>query len=425
LLIAGELTGVFNSHQSGSVMIKKHGSYKENSPISLLIVDDSQAFRGLLRGIFDKHARITTVGESANGIQCLEYVVKYRPDVILMDMEMPLMDGMTALQHLMIHKPTPTIMFSSLTKEGTARSFDALKNGAVDFFCKDIFFQRNFIESLKEIIVRKVVNASRISAKSVEPAFPDGGIFPVHSNTVGKVVFCEECGSREVIDPANALEMTTVICSRCGDRVDLTLSHVYRRNSFITFIGAGEGGYSNLLNIIPKINADMHGSIIVQIYGETDHVDAFTDYLDSISTMRVHRIQDGLVIEGGNCYVSSSNQYISLKPYSAQYTLRCSDTYSPGLSPIDAAMSSIAAVCKDHVAGVILSGNETDGVEGIRAIQKSKGSTFVLDPRKCLCKGLPENIIQTCSSVTLRDESEIVRRIEHHHLQAKEKILTA
>ena len=395
------------------------------TPISLLVVDDSLPFRWVLRGIFDKHPKITLIGEASNGIQGLELLIKLKPDVIIMDMEMPLMDGMTALQHLMIHTPTPTIMFSSLTKEGTTRSFDALKNGAVDFVCKDMFFQGKIIESLKETTIQKVLNAALLSVKSVEPIFPDGGTDPLSSDIVQKVVFCEECGCREVINIINGMELSEIACSQCGDRIELNVANKYRRNNFITFIGSGEGGYSNLLNIIPNLHADISGSIIVQIYAKADHVDAFTEYLDSISNMKVIRIQDGLIIEGGNCYVASSNENISLKPYSAHYTLRCSENYSPGLSPIDAAMSSITSIFKDHVAGVILSGNETDGEEGIRAIQRNNGFTFILDTRNCLCKRLAENIHKRCSSEIIRDESGIVERIENLHLKAKETVLTA
>jgi two-component system, chemotaxis family, protein-glutamate methylesterase/glutaminase len=402
--------------------IKKTGN---SEPITLLIVDDSSAFRSVLRDIFDKHPRISIVGEVSNGIQGLDLLIKLKPDVIIMDMEMPLMDGMTALQHLMIHTPTPTIMFSSLTKNGTIRSFDAIKNGAVDFVCKDSFFQGKVIESLKESIISKVLNASALSVKSLEPVFPGGKTFPPSSNYAQKVVFCEECGCREVINIANNMEINEVKCSQCGDRVELNSANKYRRNNFITFIGAGEGGYSNLLNIIPKLNADMSGSLIVQIYDETDHVDAFTEYLGSISNMKVIRIQDGLIIEGGNCYVASCNENISLKPYSAHYTLRCSENYFPGLSPIDAAMSSIAAIFKDHVAGFILSGNETDGEKGICAIQENNGSTFILDPRNCLCKGMGENIFRKCKSEIIRDEVGIVKRIKNLHLKAKETVLTA
>ena len=118
--------------------------------ITLLLVDDSLVFRRVLRDIFDRTNSVKIIGEATNGIEALDMVLKLNPDVIIMDMEMPLMDGMTSLQHLMIHKPTPTIMFSSLTKEGTARSFDAIKNGAVDFVCKDSFFQGKEIGSLKK-----------------------------------------------------------------------------------------------------------------------------------------------------------------------------------------------------------------------------------------------------------------------------------
>jgi two-component system chemotaxis response regulator CheB len=406
-------------------MTRKIKNSSSSTHISLLVVDDSLPFRWVLRGIFDNHPRITIVGEAANGIQGLELLIKLKPDVIIMDMEMPLMDGITALQHLMIHTPTPTIVFSSLTKAGTTRSFDALKNGAVDFVCKDLFFQGQVIESLKETTIKKVLNASALSVKSVEPVFPGKKPYPPCSNTVPKVVFCEECGCREVITITNGMEISEIRCPQCGDRIELNAANKYRRNNFITFIGTGEGGYSNLLNIIPNLHADMSGSIIVQIYAQADHVDAFTEYLDSISNMNVIRIQDGLIIEGGNCYVASCNENISLKPYSAHYTLRCSENYSPGLSPIDAAMTSIASIFKDHVAGVILSGNETDGEEGIRAIQKSNGSTFILDGRNCLCKKLGENIHQKCSSVIIRDESGIVKKIESLHLKAKETVLTA
>jgi two-component system, chemotaxis family, protein-glutamate methylesterase/glutaminase len=406
-------------------MMRKVKNSSANALITLLVVDDSQAFRCVLRDIFDNHPKISIVGEASNGIQGLDLLIKLKPDVIIMDMEMPLMDGMTALQHLMIHTPTPTLMFSSLTKEGTTRSFDALKSGAVDFVCKDSFFQGKVTESLKETILTKVINASMLSVKSLEPVFPSGTPFPLSANNIPKVVFCEECGCREVINITNGMEIDEVTCAQCGDSIKVNLTNKYRRNNFITFIGAGEGGYSNLLKIVPKLNADMSGSLIVQIFAETDRVDSFTEYLDSISSMKVIRIQDGLIIEGGNCYVASCNENLSLKPYSAHYTLRCSENYFPGLSPIDAAMSSIAAIFKDHVAGIILSGNESDGVKGIRAIQKNNGSTFILDSRNCLCKRMGENILKKCSSEIIRDESEVVKRIESLHLKAKETVLAA
>jgi len=403
--------------------MRKDKVSEESERISLLIIDDSLSFRWILRDIFDGHQRVSIVGEASNGIHGLDLMMKLKPDVIIMDMEMPLMDGMTALQHLMIHTPTPTIMFSSLTKEGTTRSFDALKYGAVDFVCKDSFFQGKVLDSLKHNIISKVLNASSLSVRSQEPFSPDGRS---SSNTnIQKVVFCEECGSREVVEIKNDKGMTEIVCSKCGDRIQLDLSTKYIRNNFITYIGAGEGGYTNLLNIIPKLNAEMSGSLIVQIYAEADHVDSFTQYIDSISNIKVVRVQDGLIIEGGNCYLASCNENITLKPYSANYTLRCNDNYNPDLAPMDTAMTSIAGIFKDHVAGIVLSGNEIDGETGINTIQKNNGSTFVLNPAYCLCKKMGNNIFQKCSAKMIENEADIVKTIERLHLKAKETILTA
>ena len=134
-----------------------------STKISILIVDDSLVFRKFLEDIFDECEEITVVGEAQNGIEALDLVLKTNPDVILLDMEMPLMDGMTALQHLMIHRPTPTIMFSSLTESGTARCFDTLKNGAVDFVCKDFIFQKNSLQTYKKLIIDKVKKAARFN----------------------------------------------------------------------------------------------------------------------------------------------------------------------------------------------------------------------------------------------------------------------
>lgn len=285
-------------------------------------------------------------------------------------------------------------------------------------------FSKKIKEPFEETIVRKVLNAALFSVKTVEPGFPDGTTF-VCSNTLQEVVFCEECGWREVVNSVNGLEISEIKCTKCGDTIELNSPDKYRRNNFITFIGAGEGGYSNLLNIIPNLHAHMSGSIIVQIYAREDHVDAFTDYLDSISNMKVVRIHDGLIIEGGNCYVGSCNENISLKPYSANYTLRCTENLSPGVSSIDATMCSITSIFKNHVAGVILSGNETDGEMGVRAIQNNNGLAFILDPRNCLCKRLSMNIHQKCQPEIIRDESGIVKRIEDLHLKAKEQVLAA
>lgn len=386
--------------------------------ISVLVVDDSTVFRRVLKEIFDKNQNISIVGEATNGIEALELLLKVDPDVIIMDMEMPLMDGMTALQHLMIHKPIPTIIFSSLTKEGSVRSFDTLKYGAVDFVCKDFIFQGNEMADYESIIIQKVIRASKVAVKSVEPLFtPDSESPPVDPlEDTMKVVFCEDCGSQVRFDSASGEKY--VQCENCGDLIEINVIENYKRNNFLTVIGAGEGGYVNLLNIIPKLSADMNGAIIVVLYAEYGHVDVFTEYLDSITGIKVQRIKDGISIEGGNCYVASGEEYLFLKPFSAHYTIRSTRKKIPGHKPLDMAMNSIATIFKSKVAGILLSGSEIDGEIGIKAIQKNGGKVLVLNPNDCFCKDLSENIIKKCSVDKIVTENDLTKEILSLHKDA-------
>ncbi|THB77065.1 MAG: response regulator [Desulfobulbaceae bacterium] len=382
--------------------------------ISLLIVDDSLVFRKVLRDIFERTNSVNIIGEATNGIEALDMVLKLNPDVIIMDMEMPIMDGMTSLQHLMIHKPTPTIMFSSLTKEGTARSFDAIKNGAVDFVCKDAFFQNQDIGIFEKEIVYKVIYASKVIVRSVEPMFAKKDDIPPISAKPSDIIFCEECGARNIFEAEQKKELKELRCKNCGDLLEVNLINKYKRINYVTVIGTGLGGYSNLLRIIPGIPDDVGGAIIAIIYDESHRVDAFTDYLNAVSKIKVNRMADGVNLEGGNCYIASSFDNVYMKPYSAQYTIRRTKAI-PGYGPVDLIMNSITSVFKDKVAGIVLSGSELDGEKGINAIKNNEGISVVLNSANCLCKEMGENILRKCSVDKIVDERDATHFIIDLH----------
>ncbi len=398
--------------------------FSQNDQIDILVVDDSHSFRWVLRDIFTKIPEFNIVGEASNGIEALDLLLKVKPDVIIMDMEMPLMDGMTALQHLMIQTPTPTIMFSSLTKEGTARAFDALKNGAVDFVYKDSFFQGQMLTSPQKTIVKKVVAASAMQICSIEPVSPAQLVSKNKKEKPSKIIFCEECGSKVTINMGNGEETVSVRCNNCGDHIAVDGIEQYKRNNFISVLGTGTGGYFNLLRLIPYLENDISGSIIVIIYADIHHVDAFAEYLNSISTIKVVRVRDGITIDGGNCYIACGSENIYLKPHSAHYTLRSSQKYFPGMGPIDMTMSSIASIFKGRVAGFILSGNEIDGEKGIKEIQENNGSSFVLDPKRCLYKNMGKNIKKKCDIELLNDEYTLAKKIKELHSGVSKSVFT-
>ncbi len=391
------------------------------SAISLLIVDDSLVFRKFLGDIFDDCEDVDVVGEAENGIEALEMILKTKPDVILLDMEMPLMDGMTALQHLMIHRPTPTIMFSSLTERGTARCFDTMKNGAIDFVCKDFIFQKNNVVTYKNLLIDKVRRAAQVQVQAKEPVFTATSAIHCASDTEQRVIFCEECGNRQGVLVTRNQPLQSVTCSKCGDSIDLSLTghSQYRRSTFITVLGGGEGCFSNLLQIVPQFDSDMGGALLAVLHQNSEHVNAFAEYLDAISPMKVIRAREGINIESGNCYIASGSDYMSIKPYSAQLTLQKVAKGSLKGGPLDILLASVSTIFKKRAAGIILSGDENDGERGISLLMKNEGSQAILHKQECYYKNMGRQITRNCHiPATLALES-IIDTIKRKHYQAR------
>ena len=391
------------------------GAARQDETISVLIVDDSIVFRRFLRDIFEGSNIASICGEAKNGIEALDVMLRVNPDVIMMDMEMPLMDGMTALQHLMIHRPVPTIMFSSLTREGTVRAFDALKNGAVDFLCKDFIFTENDPERQKENVLQKVIRAAKMSVKRAEPLLENTVVAAIGDNARKQVTFCEECGARNIFDFTTA-DFTTLVCTNCGDPLlihDIHDLQDYIR--FITVIGGGEGAFRNLLNIIPYLNGQLGGSVITIIHADSQQIDTFADYLDTISPIRVLRIREGMRLERGCCYIASAFDYVCLRPQGMQYILKMARNEDHQVGSLDLVMASISSVFREKTAGVILSGSELDGVRGVSTILKNSGVALALSPKNCLCQDLVRAVLGRTGAENMPTEKVLAHRINMMH----------
>jgi two-component system chemotaxis response regulator CheB len=391
--------------------------------ISVLIVDDSLVFRRFLRDIFEDCPDFTIIGEAQNGIEALDMVLKTNPSVILLDLEMPLMDGMTALQHLMIHRPTPTIMFSSLTEEGTARCFDTLKNGALDFICKDFIFQKNSLQTQEKVLLDKVRKAAGFKVKAREPFFsPSPLLTGVVEEEQRRVVFCEECGQKAVISYKRSQPIRTLTCSQCGDNIDLgvALQSQFRRNTFISVIGGGEGSFFNLLEIVPRLDPEMGGALIAVIHQNTEHINGFTEYLAAISAMKVVRAREGVNIEGGNCYIASGHDYMHLKPYSAQLTLQRLPKAVLNYGPLDILLASVSTIYKKRASGIILSGDENDGDKGMTILIKNGGTPVILDGNECYSKSMGRNILSQCGIPETYKTENVLDKIRKLHSEAKD-----
>lgn len=392
-------------------------------PIKLLIVDDSWVLRRVLRGTLSQRDDIEIVGEATNGVEALDLVLKLGPDVILLDVEMPVMDGMTTLQHLMIHTPTPVIMLSSLSQWGSARCFDALKYGAIDFVSKNSFFKGIDGTAHSKLVIGKVLAAAGMSVSTIDPMQIKTG--STEFKVVEQVLFCEECGTRNTV--ANySKDVCIVRCKKCGDEISLAGDQRYRRMNYLTVIGAGSSGYGNLLKIIPELTPDMGGAIFVVVRDKMEHVKSFVKYLDSISDFQVTMGENGATIEGGCCYIFSGEQDVTLSPYSGSYSLHIerNDSESEN-NAIDTLMHSVVALLGERTLAVLLSGDKSDGSLGMDKIIEKNGRGFILNPAHCLHKHMVTNPAVRHDLRTDLDEFSLAAEIKKNHFLNKEIVVTA
>ncbi len=319
------------------------------NPRKLLIVDDSGVMRAVIAKMFTDNAGIQVVAEATNGVEALEAVRQYDPDVIALDVVMPMMDGITTLKHIMIKYPRPTVMLSSLTLEGTRMAFEAMRYGAVDFISKP--------SSLNPADLREQEAAIR-----------------------GKI----EYAAAVEVEPIKYIRNGTGAAASVAAAGDETCHSVVA-------MGAAEGGYGALLKIIPHLRADLPVSYLVTMYAAPEYVEAFAGYLNDSSAVQVKRAAHYETIRPGVCYLSSGADYMSVHRQNDAYTLHVNAApFASRKGAVDMLLFSSADVFGADCVGVILSGSGDDGAEGLEEILRMGGTAIVQDPKTCLCKDMAQ-----------------------------------
>lgn len=344
-------------------------------PIKLMVVDDSSVMRRVISNIFDSVPHINVVGEAVNGKDALEMLPQVSPDVISLDIHMPVMDGLTALKHIMIKHPRPTVMCSTLTKEGESVTFDSLKFGAVDFIHKPSNKRPDTLEKQYADIIQKITLASGIDMQSVHFLKP-------------------------------------------GKRVNLAERARAGRTKvqYVCAMGASEGGYGALLNIIPWLKTKVPMSFIVILHEAPKAVKSFIKYLKNECAVRVQPAIHNAPLKSGVCYLASGREYVTVASTDRGYALQVYDSPFPNRrGSINMLMLSVAEVLKDKSLGIVLSGSGNDGVEGIAEIARVGGNTFIQNPHSCLHREMPVNVYKSLRSVRVFYDREIAGEINKRY----------
>lgn len=312
---------------------------------NLLIVDDSKVIRNGLRQVFEQDDRFQVIGEAANGKEALAAINELKPDVITLDINMPEMDGITTLKHLMITRPTPTIMMSSVSSEGADITFDALRYGAVDFIQKPSKLDESCFDNQAAEICSRVEYAASVEVDLIRYIKPR-----VESDTNYELQKLGPCRK-------------------------------------IVAMGTAEGGYSSLLKIIPHIHVDDSTACLVSLYVAPEYVDLYAEYLNNHSPSLVKTAEHNEVIKSGVCYLRSGSDYMSVHKQDDDFIIHISPApFASRKGSIDMLLFSTADVMLENSIGVILSGSGSDGTEGIEEISRVGGISIIQDPKSCLSR---------------------------------------
>lgn len=396
----------------------------------VLIVDDSTFFRKRLKEIIESDPTMQVVGEAKDGKEGVSLAASLHPDVITMDVEMPVMDGITAVKEIMAKTPTPILMFSSLTFEGANSTFKALEAGAVDFMPKnfdDIAHRRedgikallNAIKAVSRSRVRGFRPAlststtarpsslsatrtsstlssttrtstlsstsslsSRLSTTATAPA-------PTQGAALGQYKKINELLSSEQGVPAAARKFTF------GDhKAETTAFKKSGKSHTLVAIGSSTGGPIALQEIIPKL-PKLNVPVVIVQHMPGSFTSTFAARLDAMSQLHVVEAKDGDVLEPGTCYIAPGGKQMIFERFGLKTRIRIiQDTGRVTYNPcVDVSFASLAQIFGNKVLAMILTGMGSDGCEGCQLL-KAKGSViWAQNEETCVVYGMPQAVV--------------------------------
>jgi len=327
--------------------------------IRVLVVDDSAFFRRCVVAMLNKTEGIEVVGEADNGLKAVQEAQRLRPDVITMDVEMPVMDGITAVKHIMAKVPTSILMFSALTRDGATATLDALDAGAVDFLPKD------FGDLTGELDVAARFLSERILA----------------------------LGRRRKIKPPTITPRSAVPLKPTGQRLHVPMGDL--RHCQLVVIGASTGGPVALQTILTSLPADFSVPILLVIHMPANFTPAYAERLDRMSGISVKEAADNDVLRPGLALLAPGGMQMTVeRNRRGQSVVRVQDpeadqTYRPS---VDVTFVSVADSYPKKALAVVLTGMGSDGLKGARLIKSSGSSVWSQDEASCVVFGMPQAV---------------------------------
>ncbi|OBY56866.1 chemotaxis response regulator protein-glutamate methylesterase [Pseudomonas sp. AU12215] len=343
--------------------------------VKVLVVDDSGFFRRRVSEILSADPQIQVVGTATNGREAIDQALALKPDVITMDYEMPLMDGITAVRTIMQRCPTPVLMFSSLTHEGARVTLDALDAGAVDYLPKNFEDISRNPDKVRQLLCEKVHTIAksnrRFAAYSSYSSSTPTSAAPAASSAARHVAPASSGSSHAPATPAP------------------TTSAAPKRKPYrLVAIGTSTGGPVALQRVLTQLPANFPAPLVLIQHMPAAFTKAFAERLDKLCKITVKEAEDGDILRPGVALLAPGGKQMMVDARGAIRILPGDErlNYKPC---VDVTFGSASKAYGDKVLAVVLTGMGADGREGARMLKQGGAQVWAQDEASCVIYGMP------------------------------------
>jgi two-component system, chemotaxis family, protein-glutamate methylesterase/glutaminase len=325
--------------------------------MKVLVVDDSAVMRQTMLSILAAPGFDVTV--AADPLIAMQKMARARPDVIVLDVEMPRMDGLTFLRKIMSEDPIPVVVCSGIAESGTEEALRAMDEGAVAVVTKPRTGVREFVQESAEMLIEAIRSASAATVRRRAPS----------------------------LTPRPRLSADAVLpAPRPGRRAAASAQ--------VVAIGASTGGTEAIREVLQPLPVDCPGILIVQHMPEV-FTGAFARRLDGLCSIEVKEAENGDRVLSGRALVAPGNRHLLLARRGSEYTVEVNN--GPPVSrhrpSVDVLFRSVAGAAGANAVGVILTGMGDDGAEGLAEMRQAGAATIAQDEASCVVFGMPKEAI--------------------------------
>ncbi len=361
------------------------------SRIKVMVIDDSAVVRQVMTGVLGADPGVEVIGAVADPLFAMERMKRQWPDVILLDVEMPRMDGITFLRKIMSERPTPVVICSTLTEAGAATTLEALAAGAVTTITKPKVGLKEFLHDASS----ELTHAIRVAAKANLRRRPSGAVAPVARAPLTAGAVPAKNSADVILAPAREKAMT-------------------RTTERVIAIGTSTGGTQALEHVLTQLPAVSPGIVIVQ-HMPPAFTGAFASRLNSLCQIDVCEAKNNDRVIPGTALIAPGGKHLLLKRSGAQYYVEVKEgpPVNRHCPSVDVLFRSAAACAGSNALGIIMTGMGDDGARGLKEMRDAGAHTIAQDEASCVVFGMPKEAIRLDAAERVMSLDDVPRAILH------------